>query len=113
MMALPLQHEGTVVAIAACASVTRDHAWSDDSETELRLLLEKITDAKRQAESTLAIFRREKDLSLSEELASLTKELGEIRDGLGEVRRNTRIAEAIEGSSTRPGTIFWPSSQAW
>jgi PAS domain S-box-containing protein len=69
MMVMPLQHEGSVVGIAVCTTVSRERQWLADSETELRLLLDKITDARRQADNTLELIRSEKDLSQSEELA--------------------------------------------
>ena len=69
MMILPLQHDGSVIGIAVCTTSFTERDWSEQVETELRLLLDKVADARRQADSTLELVRSEKDLAQSEELA--------------------------------------------
>ena len=69
MLVMPLLDAGLVVGIAVCTTVQRERSWNDDVATDLRLLLEKITDARRQADSTLELQRRGKDLERSETLA--------------------------------------------
>ena len=71
VMALPLIDDESIVAFAVCTMISRERSWPDDMESELRLLFDKIQNASRQAENTLALVRREKDLSQSEELAQV------------------------------------------
>ena len=73
----------------------------------------RLTDQMDEAESLLAEHGDASE-SLEEELEAIQDELAAIDDGLGEVRGWTRVAGAIQESSTHPTEDqLWQVDRAW